>query len=167
MDIVGLDPSQLPRPCRWLLDHKTDMTSKLRDFFGDQIYLEVRHQVPRGQVLIREVTLRLNASGQPVEFGAIRIDLSELPGPAHGLVRQGNVPLGQVLNDLDIQFESRPSGFFLVKPDASMMKCFAITGPQVLYGRTCTLTRPDGGTLANVVEVLPPASFLESVSVSA
>ena len=156
-----LDARELPQPARRLLWHDTDMTSTLEGFFGDRIYLDVLRQEQQEAILTRQVTLRLNSSDRGVEFGAIRIDLSRLAARQKQLIREGRQPLGAILNDFDIPYESHASQFFRVKADPVMIKCLALEGPQGLYGRCNTLTYKDGTTLADVVEVLPPLCFLK------
>ena len=153
-----VDPWEIPQPARLLLCHDSDMTPTLEAFFGDRIHLDVLQQEHRGEIVTRQVTLRLDSTDRPVEFGAIRIDLSGLAAPQKQIVRKGRKPLGAILNAFDIPHESHPSQFFRIKADALMVKCFALEGPQTLYGRCNALTHQGGETIADVVEVLPPLS---------
>ena len=137
------------------------MTPTLERFFGDRVHLDVLRQERDGEIVTRQVTLRLTSSNRAVEFGAIRIDLSGLAQPQKQLVREGREPLGAILNAFDVPHESHASQFFRITADALMVRCFALEGPQALYGRCNTLSLRDGTTLADVVEVLPPLCLLE------
>ena len=161
LEPVLVEARRLPQPARLLLCHDSDMTPMLEAFFGDRIHLDVLRQEQQGEVVTRQVTLRLTSSDRAVEFGAIRINLSGLAEPQEQFVREGRQPLGAILNAFDIPHESRASQFFRIKADALMVKCFALGGPQTLYGRCNTLRYQGGATLADVVEVLPPLSLSE------
>ena len=161
LGIEILTASEVPQPAHRLLCHRVDMTSTLGDFFGDRLDLQVRRRVKSGKILMREITLHLQSSNLVVEFGAIRIDLSQLLEEEQQLVCQGRIPLGAILNESGMAYRSRPSQFFRVKADAALVECLELSGPQVLYGRCNTLTCSDGSLLAKAVEVLPPLAALE------
>ena len=161
METVLVDAREIPQLTRLLLCHDTDMTPTLEAFFGERIHLDVLRQELQGKLVTRQVTLRLDSSDRPVEFGAIRINLSRLAGPQEQLVKEGRLPLGTILSAFDTPHDSHASQFFRIKADALMVKCFALEGPQTLYGRCNTLSHKGGETLADVVEVLPPLRLLE------
>ena len=164
LDIALVNEWEIPQSARLLLCHDTDMTPTLEAFFGDRIHLHVLRQEWQGEIVTRQVTLRLKSPNRAVEFGAIQIDLSGLTTQQKQLVRKGEQPLGTILNDFDIPHESHPSQFFRIKADALMVKYFDLQGPQTLYGRCNTLRHRGGEPLADVVEVLPPLSLSERCS---
>ena len=159
LDTALVDAPDIPQPARSLLCYDTDMTPTLEAFFGDRIHLDVLRQEWQGEIVTRQVTLRLKSSNRAVEFGAIQIDLSGLAAPQKQLVRKGEQPLGAILNAFEIPHQSHASQFFRIQADVLMVKCFAMEGPQSLYGRCNTLCHRGGEPLAHVVEVLPPLSL--------
>ena len=161
LETTLVDAREVPQPARLLLCHDTDMTPTLEAFFGDRIHLDVLQQEHRGEIVTRQVTLRLDSTDLPVEFGAIRIDLSGLAAPQKQIVREGRQPLGAILNASNTPHKSRASQFFRIKADALMLKCFSLDGPQALFGRCNTLSYESGEILADVVEVLPPLTISE------
>lgn len=158
LETTVVEAWEIPQPARLLLCHDTDMTPTLEAFFGDRIHLDVLQQEHRGEIVTRQVTLRLDSTDRPVEFGAIRIDLSGLAAAQQQIVRQGRKPLGAILNAFNTPHKSHSSQFFRIQADALMLRCFSLDGPQALFGRCNTLTYKGGGILADVVEVLPPLS---------
>ncbi len=66
-------------------------------------------------MLLRQVVLVLDSDERPVEFGAIRIQLNQLPPEARQRVLEGKLPLGRVLQDFFIQHSSRPVAYFEVE----------------------------------------------------
>jgi hypothetical protein len=162
--VASIAGDQLPPPARRLLYHDVDMTSTLEKFFGLPIELKVLNKTQDGMTLRRQVVLRLQKSGRPVEFGAIEIDLAQMPKDARGVVLEGVLPLGGILNSFQVRYSSHPSAFFSVESDELMSECFEISSPAILYGRCNTLKYADGSLLAHVVEVLPPLDQLQAES---
>ncbi|NNM28451.1 MAG: hypothetical protein HKO57_02960, partial [Akkermansiaceae bacterium] len=70
---------ELPEPAHGLLVHNRDMTSALQRHHGEAITLEVRRTLNRDGRYFREVVLRGEESGAPVEYGAIEIMLDRFP----------------------------------------------------------------------------------------
>lgn len=146
---------QLPDDERWLLAHEGDMTSRLREFHGSEIDLEVHAKQKVGEYLVRASVLNRRRDGMPVEFGAIGIHVDVLPEAAQKLVMEGHVPLGGILEGERVPFTSHPRGFFRISVDSRLAELLGATAGQVLYGRCNELRSGDGRVLADVVEVLP------------
>lgn len=146
---------KMPEPYRSLLVHLSDMTSTLENFHGDRLKLEVLSSRVDGGIYLREVLLRLEKSGKPVEFGAIRIHLDRFEAEPRRLILSGKVPLGRVLAEQKVPFTSRPNGFFQIHADAFIGPLLAAAPGAVLYARRNTLSNPAGQSLAEIVEILP------------
>jgi chorismate-pyruvate lyase len=108
-----------------------------------------------GDYLVRASVLKRRTDGRPVEFGAIGIHLSALPESAQGLVLDGAVPFGAILEQEGVPHSSHPRGFFRIAVDARLAELLGATTGEVLYGRCNELRCADGRVLAEVVEVLP------------
>lgn len=146
----------IPEPYRGLLVHDRDMTPTLEGHYGGDIHIEVLGRERQGGVYFREVILRLDADGRAVEFGANRIELERLPALVRRLVLEEQLPLGHLLKAHEVPHWGRPSAFFRVESDALMNRAFGLAGVRTLYGRRNTLRDPDGRTMSEVVEILPP-----------
>ena len=159
--LPGIEPVEgaaLPEPYRSLLVHERDMTSTLAQFHGSAIGLRVLHRHNAGDAYYREVLLLAKRSGQPVEYGAIKIHLGQFPGPARDAITAAAAPLGQLLHDHGIGHLSRPGGFLRIECDDHIGGLFGLDDRPVLYGRRNTLYDGTGGhRLAEIVEILPPA----------
>lgn len=151
-------PETLPEAERKLLVHEGDMTSALMQFYGSGLHLEVLRCETRGESYLREVVLHLNDSNEAVEFGAIKIQLDLLPSCARRAILEGRVPLGQILKDFKVSYTSRPKAFLKVVPDAFIRKALRMLGSPVVWGRRNTLSLPDRGPFAEIVEILPPVA---------
>lgn len=155
--IEQIDGDDMPEPYRELLVHNSDMTPTLEKFHGERIYLNVISRQTRGDFYFREVILLTQRTRRPVEFGAIKINLSLFPQGARKLIHEEEEPLGTILSEFKIPHSSKPKAFLRITADAFIKGALQISGKQVLYGRRNTLFDPQHRPLAEIVEILPPA----------
>jgi chorismate-pyruvate lyase len=153
-----IDGEAVPEPYKSLLVHDRDMTSTLESFHGAGVHLRLLGTERKGGDYFREVLLVLDGSERPVEFGAIQIHLDRFPDQARQEILAERFPLGHVLKDHKIAFVSRPQAFLRIASDRLIDELLGLTGAHVLYGRRNTLLNPAGESLAEIVEILPPAS---------
>ena len=154
LDIV--EGSTIPEPYRTLLAHERDMTSTLEQFHQGTIHLRLVGREQRGEDYFREVVLALNGSEKAVEFGAIRIRLSLFPARARQAILEESHPLGHILREFAVEYISRPQAFLRLASDPTINALLGLSGAQRLYGRRNSLVTPDGQSLAEIVEILPP-----------
>jgi chorismate-pyruvate lyase len=152
-----IDGEAVPEPYKSLLVHDRDMTSTLEDFHGAGVHLRLLGRERNGADYFREVLLVLDGSERPVEFGAIQIHLARFPAAAQREILEERYPLGHVLKDHNIPFLSRPQAFLRIASDKLINALLGLYGAHVLYGRRNTLLTPAGESLAEIVEILPPA----------
>ncbi len=153
-----IDGEAMPEPYKSLLVHERDMTSTLENFHKAGIHLRLIGRRQQGDEYFREVVLVLDGSEKPVEFGAIRINLALFPAGAREAILQEQYPLGHLLKDFAIDYQSRPRAFLRLASDKTINEFLKLTGAHLLYGRRNTLLDPAGRALADIVEILPPAS---------
>jgi len=152
----AVDGESVPEPYKTLLVHESDMTSTLEGFHGGPVALRVLSRVQQGDVYFREVVLVVEATQKPVEFGAIKIHLNQFPEAARHQILEEHWPLGRILREHGVAFESRPRGFLRMASDHLISKVLELSGAMVLYGRRNTLYNSQGEPLAEIVEILPP-----------
>ncbi len=152
-----VDAGEVPEPYRWLLAHCESMTSRLERFFDDTIHIRVIQKREFEEILARQVILVLDHVEEPVEYGAIKINLTLFSAEARRVIRESRRPFGGILRDFEIEYESRPRSFFRIEADDLMKVTLNLDGNMELYGRCNALI--DQATelpLAEVVEILPP-----------
>jgi chorismate-pyruvate lyase len=159
---VEVDGAWVPEPYRSLLVHQHDMTPTLEAAYQQRIHLRLLKRIVSGDVVLRQVVLVLDSDEQPVEFGAIRIQLKQLSAEARPRILEGRLPLGRVLQDSGIEHSSRPVAYFHFEPDPQICAALNLKSAQRLYGRRNRLFIPSGEVLAEVVEILPPSKRLSS-----
>lgn len=152
-----IEPDAIPEPYRSLLVHDRDMTPTLEAAYGQAIHLHVLRYTLSHDVFSRHVLLVLEDDATAVELGAIKIYLDYFPPEARRLVLERMQPLGTILRTQGIVHESRPAAYIHVTADALISEAFHLSGPAVLYGRRNALLDSSQHTLAQVVEILPPA----------
>ncbi|HLM97687.1 MAG TPA: hypothetical protein VK335_00290 [Bryobacteraceae bacterium] len=158
--MTTVSASEVPEPYRGLLVHPRDMTPTLENAYGRNIHLRVLERTLAGNVLSREVVLVPEGGSAPVAFGVIKINLEHFSEPARALVLEGQEPLGAILRGQAIAHTSHPNPYFRVTADPLMRKALHLVETCVLYGRRNVILDGAGRTLAQVVEILPPANGL-------
>jgi chorismate-pyruvate lyase len=157
-ELERLHDDEVPQPYKALLVHSLDMTPTLESFYHQPIGLTVLSRERRQESYFREVILHVNQGRQPVEYGAIRIGLDHLPVPARERVLQERLPFGAILHSESIPHLSWPQSFFRVQSDSHMGAVLRLGGTCQLYGRRNVLVDGSRRLLAEVIEVLAPAS---------
>ena len=156
--LTSVEGEAVPEPYKTLLVHQNDMTPTLESFHKSSIHLQVLGRRRKRDEYFREVVLRLDGTGKPVEFGAIKINLELFPAAARGEILREHLPLGHILAECKIPHSSRPSGFLRLASDKLINEVLGLNGANVLYGRRNTLFDPKDRPLAEIVEILPPAT---------
>ena len=151
--ITGLE---VPEPYRSLLVHFQDMTPTLKEFHRSDIHIEVLRRERRGDFYFREVILRLDRDGRPVEFGANRVCLPLLPPEVRRQILEEHLPLGHILQACRVPHRSFPKCFLRVATDDLISRALGLEDEPVLYGRQARILNPRGQPLSEIVEILPP-----------
>jgi chorismate-pyruvate lyase len=146
----------VPPPYHDLLVHHGDMTSRLANFHEGKIVLEVLQREVTPESYRRQVVLRVEGSGLPVEYGAIEIFLEAFPESLRTQIVEGRLPLGGLLNAARFVYHSEPKAFIRLGADEVMRQLFEVQHATAFYGRCNELVREDGELLARIVEVLRP-----------
>jgi hypothetical protein len=154
--IAEIPPSDVPEPYKSLLVHKTDMTSKLEAIYKSKIHIQPIARHTTDNEYFREVTLVLENSLKPVEFGAIKIILDLFPNEAQQEILKERRPLGKILTDYKIAFASKPRAFLQIAADSFIQSSLVLDSEMTLYGRRNTLVDAWDRPLAEIVEILPP-----------
>jgi hypothetical protein len=154
-DVEFLAAESLPDPWRHLLVHESDMTPRLRAHHQSEISLEVIEAHKSPTFVMRLVVLHRADDGQPVEFGAIAIQLEGFDALTRQEILEGRTPLGGILEARDIPHQSHPKAYFRMAADAFIAGLLRAAPGEWLYGRCNALCHPDGIVFADVVEILP------------
>ncbi len=158
LPLIETVPGQgVPEPYRRLLVHENDMTPTLETFHGQSVHLHVLRRQQRGDFYFREVVLVLEDDATPVEFGAIKINLSLLAPSVRREILEERLPLGHILADCSVTHHCHPKAYLRVQTDSFIQGALRLSHTRRLYGRRNTLVNARERPLAEVVEILPPA----------
>jgi len=149
-------PHRIPPPYRSLLVHERDMTLTLEAHFGGRVALRALSTFKEKHSYFRRVLLVKEYSGRPVEMGAIRIDLRAFAPAIRRQILANEIPLGRLLRDGGVDYQSRPQVFLKVTPNSEMMGVFWMREARALYGRKTEVTL-HGRKIGDIVEILPLA----------
>jgi hypothetical protein len=152
--VKAIAPDDIPLPYRSLLVHGADMTLTLERHFGGRVALRPLATFLHGPWYFRRVLLAQEYTGRPVEMGAIRIRVRAFPERIQKQILRNDVPLGRLLRDGGVDYESRPTVFLSVIPNPEMMGVFWMREPKTLYGRRTEMMH-NGAKIGDIVEVLP------------
>jgi hypothetical protein len=157
-------PDTLPSRENRLLVHPDDMTSTLATFHGSPLRVELLQREVREDLYLREVYLRTTRGEKIVEYGVIAIALAQFTAAQQQDILAGRTPLGALLHEFEIPFESAPIGFFSVASASASLSSGlrgvageTLTHPTACYGRFNRLSRRTREPLAWIMEILPPA----------
>jgi chorismate-pyruvate lyase len=153
-----LDGEAVPQPYRQLLVHRDDMTPTLERFYDSEIHLKMLGRRRQNGDYFREVVLLTEGTDQPVEFGAIKIHLARFSPAAQQAILAELWPLGHIMRESGIRHSSRPQAFLRLASDPFINDALRLTGANVLYGRRNTLFDAEDRSMAEIVEILPPAA---------
>jgi len=154
--LTQVEGEAVPEPHKTLLVHRNDMTPTLKKFFHRDIHLRVLGRRRIGNDYFREVVLLLDGTDQPVEFGAIKINLDLVAAHVREQILAEQRPLGHILEENKIPHGIRPSAFLRLASDLFINDALKLTGAQVLFGRHNTLVDSQERPFAEIVEILPP-----------
>ena len=150
-----IEPSEMPQPQRRLLCHDTDMTSTLSAFHGSALQVDALRKRKHQDTYIREVYLKTIKGGEIVEYGVIAIFLQSFEPEQRKVIVRDRKPLGGLLHQFEIEFISAPLCFFSLSQSAVARNPMAGFGQPKYYGRFNELAKPNGQSLAWIMEILP------------
>ncbi len=160
LPVIGqIRGEDMPEPYRSLLVHQSDMTPMLEKFHGAKIHVRVLRRDQCNGFYLRGVVLEKNTDNTPVEFGAIKINLSLFKPKARQLILDEREPLGHILADSGVVHTSRPKAFLKIEADELISRALRVGRQTLLYGRRNTLFDPRQQPLAEIVEILPAAAL--------
>ncbi len=152
--VEAVQPDAIPLPYRSLLVHESDMTLTLERHFGGRVMLRPLSTFTLRGSYFRRVLLVQEYAGQPVEMGAIRMELDAFGDKIRQQIVRNEIPLGRILRDGRFKYESHVKAYLQVTPNPEMMGVFWMREPRTLYGRRTEIIR-HGAKIGDIVEVLP------------
>jgi chorismate-pyruvate lyase len=134
-----VDPQEIPAPLKRLLVHYDHMTTKLSEYFGRAVELEVVEHELDGDLYRRKIVLKLAGTDDVVEFGVVRIDLSYTSDAVREEILERRAPLGDILIRHNVLRRIEPRWYLRVSSGCPMFS-EAIDAPTAgAFGRVGTI----------------------------
>jgi hypothetical protein len=138
-DYSVVPAAEMPEPFRGLLIHHRHMTEVLQGHYGEPVHLAVQLSEASEATYRRRITLTAGPGGPLVELGAVRLDLSVLPGPVQSEILAQSTPLGRILINHKILRRVVPHYYVHLHAHSPIVQLFNLPVPATLYGRIATI----------------------------
>ncbi len=145
----------MPEPQRTLLCHTNDMTPTLEKYFAENAHLLLLDRQPGHGHFFRHIAL-VDKDNNPMEVGAIKINISKFPPQAQKLINESFIPLGTIYKMFSIQHRNQPQSYYRVISDQRINTLFNLNEKTVLYCRINKQVNETNELLALALEILPP-----------
>lgn len=129
----------LPEDYRVLLAHDDHMTVTVEAFHNCFVDVRVLRQHQDDSVYCRSSLLVCQSSGRVVQFGIMRINLSQLTETVRAEIVGGHTPLGRVLIRHNVLRHVELQRLWEVKPAAALRDYLQLAESEPLYGRSARI----------------------------
>jgi chorismate-pyruvate lyase len=152
---------RVPEPYRGLLVHNHHMTVTVEAFYNSPVDVRILDRHVEGDDYARKILLTLRATGQVVQFGAVRIRLDLCSQPVREAIVAGRTPLGRILIQNNVLRRIEPTAFLHVEPGPGTERWF---GPELgrlpTYGRLGVIFT-DNRPAIEVLEIVAPVAPID------
>jgi hypothetical protein len=153
--VTIVPPSWVPEPYRKMLVHHVHMTVTVEEHYQQPVSIQVLASRRVGESYGRETLLQIGQTGQTVQFGAVRIDLTCCSAAVRSAILEEHTPLGRVLIENNVLRRIEPTAFLQIIPGPKVASWFGLTRPETCYGRLGVIFCDDRPAIA-VLEILAP-----------
>jgi len=154
-DAVEVPAGEVPEPYHRLLVHNHHMTVTVEEFYHSPVDVQVLDCRRNGNEYARKILLKTRETGNVVQFGLVRINLSVCPPAVREAIVEGKTPLGRVLIQHDMLRRIEPVAFLRVVLRAEMAGWFGVETGATTYGRLGVIYTGDRPAV-EVLEILTP-----------
>ncbi len=153
--VAIVPPSRLPEPYREMLCHHHHMTVTVEAHFKQPVQIQVLATRREAESYGRETLLELSSNRRPVQFGAVRIDLTCCSTGVRDAILAEHLPLGRILIEHNVLRRIEPTAFLQITPGPKLADWFGLTRTETCYGRLGVIFCDDRPAIA-VMEILTP-----------
>lgn len=107
----AVEGKDVPEPFKTLLVHEHHMTVTVESHHGGPVDVRVLERRQDGTKYSRKILLVLRSTGEVVQFGIVRIDLSQVADDVAARIVEEGTPLGRVLIEHDVLRRIEPTGY--------------------------------------------------------
>jgi chorismate-pyruvate lyase len=144
-------PAALSADYQMLLAHDDHMTVTVEAFHDCRVDVRVLDELREGDAYSRTSVLSCQATGKPVQFGVMRIEMGQLSDAVRRDIESGSTPLGRVLIRHNVLRHVELQDLWRVNPGPVLREHLRLAEATPIYGRTARI----------VVEGRPAVELLE------
>jgi chorismate-pyruvate lyase len=150
-EFEAVAPADMPREYRSLLAHNDHMTVTVEAFHNCHVDVRALEEHREGDSYTRTSLLICQSTGKVVQFGVMRIDLSQLNPAVQDEITGRGTPLGRVLIRHNVLRHVELQQLWQVNPSPQLRGLLQLAVGEPLYGRSARI----------VVEGRPAVELLE------
>ncbi|MFL5329449.1 MAG: hypothetical protein ACJ8C4_11095 [Gemmataceae bacterium] len=143
----------VPEPYHSLLVHPNHMTLAVEGYYQGPVKVRVLDRHDDGERYARLILLERASDGLVVQFGIMRINLSDCPEAVRHAILAEDTPLGRILIEHDVMRRIEPTAFMRVEVQPPLATWLAQTGTT--YGRLGFIHVNDKPAV-ELIEILAP-----------
>jgi chorismate-pyruvate lyase len=129
----------LPADYRTLLAHPDHMTVALESYHHSPVAVKVIDEWRDESSYARTSLLSRQSDGAIVQFGIMRIWLTDLPSEAQTEITQRRSPLGRVLIEHNVLREVEPISLWEITPGPVLKKHLRLANNNPIFGRSAQI----------------------------
>jgi chorismate-pyruvate lyase len=158
-DVGRFEPvtvDQMPADYRTLLAHQDHMTVALESYHKTLVSVKVLDEWRDETSYARTSLLSRQSDGAVVQFGIMRIWLTDLPPEAQVQITQRKSPLGRVLIEHNVLREVEPISLWEITPGPVLKKHLQLKSTGPIFGRSAQILVDERPTVQLLeIPVLP------------
>jgi chorismate-pyruvate lyase len=147
--------TDMPEEYQRLLVHQEHMTVAVEAYHESLVSVDVlgTHITPTHYA--RQIVLRRQTDRSVVQYGIMRINLTQLSSEVRREIETQRRPLGRILVRHNVLRTIHVSGLWRIEPSTELCQYLELGGPRTTYGRTAGIVL-DGTPAVEVLEIVTP-----------
>ena len=157
-----IESVNVPQPWRQLLDHESHMTVAMEKFYKTTVVLQVVAELKSAadcDWYAREIFL-LQPDGAAIQYGIVRIDLSQVNTATAQAILRAHLPLGRILLEAGLLLQVQHVQLMELLPSVYWQALFSATHTHLqtqarTFGRVASI-RVAGKQAVELLEIVAP-----------
>lgn len=158
----AVESANVPQPWRQLLDHESHMTVAMEKFYKTTVGLQVVAELKSAadcNWYAREIFL-LHPDGAAIQYGIVRIDLSQVNTTTAQAILRAHLPLGRILLEAGLLLQVQHVQLMELLPSVYWQALFSATHTHLqtqarTFGRVASI-RVAGKQAVELLEIVAP-----------
>lgn len=160
--LCAVESANVPQPWRQLLDHESHMTVAMEKFYKTTVGLQVVAELKSAadsDWYAREICL-LHPDGTAIQYGIVRIDLSQVNTATAQAILRAHLPLGRILIEAGSLLQVQHVRLLELLPSVYWKGLFSATHTHLqtqarTFGRVASI-RVAGKQAVELLEIVAP-----------